>query len=300
MTGAIDQRTGIALRPLSEGANIRTWIGFKHFMYLTEEAILDWFRDRGLGPSVLFRDYGLGLSVVDSSVQLPAVLDLDDTVEAHVTGGPARFTVRLYARRAGRPAVLRGRVTMALIPEPDAPPGVAPPPELAPLLAGRPDPAAGAMAGCGPGELASPGAGAFVHRWRVPYFFCQYSRRIQHSGYVRALEDVVDRFLADRELSIGTMLSSRGWIPVVSRARVSIIADAVLEETLYTVFTVTDVFKRVSFDARVDWYAERDGARVHTATGQILHAYAVARGERAGQLAGLDDATIAALTGGAR
>ena len=26
--------------PAYEGANIRTWIGFKHFMYLVEQAVL--------------------------------------------------------------------------------------------------------------------------------------------------------------------------------------------------------------------------------------------------------------------
>ena len=35
------------LRPRYEGANIRTWIGFKHLMYLAEEAVLEWLRIRG-------------------------------------------------------------------------------------------------------------------------------------------------------------------------------------------------------------------------------------------------------------
>ena len=293
MTAAIDRGAGTALRPLTEGANIRTWIGFKHFMYLTETAVLDWFRDRGTGPSVLFHEHGLGLSVIDSSVQLPAVLDVDDTVDAEVTGGPAEFGVRLFARRAGRPAVLRGRVKVALVPEPDAPAGPASPPELAPLLGLRPDPGPAA----GPADPATAG---FAYSWRVPYHFCQYSRRLQHSGYVRSLEDVVDRFLADRGLSIGTVLSQRGWIPVVSRARVTVLADVNMEETLHTVFTVTEVLRRTSFDARADWYAERDGRLVRTATGRILHAYAIARGHGAGRLAELDDATITALTAGER
>jgi acyl-CoA thioesterase FadM len=300
MTSATDRRAGIALRPFREGANIRTWIGFKHFMYLAEEAVFCWFRDRGIGPSVLFHEYGLGLSVTDSSVQLPAVLDVDDTVEAEVTGGPAQFTVRLYACRPARPAVLRGRVTVALVAEPDAPVAAAPPPELAPLVAGGPGAGSEPVLAGGPEDLAPPGSGAFVQTWRVPYYYCQYSQRLQHSGYVRALEDVVDRFLADRGLSIAAMLSGRGWIPVVSRARVRILADAFMEETLHTVFSVTDVLKRVSFDARADWYAQRGGSLVHTATGRILHAYAIARGEGAGRLAELEDTTIAALTAGGR
>ena len=34
-------------RPSYEGANIRTWVGFKHFMYLVEESVLAWLRGSG-------------------------------------------------------------------------------------------------------------------------------------------------------------------------------------------------------------------------------------------------------------
>ena len=56
--------TALTCRPRYEGANIRTWIGFKHFMYLVEEAVLHWFRERGLGPQRLYHEYGLGLEIV--------------------------------------------------------------------------------------------------------------------------------------------------------------------------------------------------------------------------------------------
>jgi trans-aconitate methyltransferase len=41
--------TSLVMRPRHEGANMRTWIGFKHFLYLAEEAVLHWFRDHGYG-----------------------------------------------------------------------------------------------------------------------------------------------------------------------------------------------------------------------------------------------------------
>src|SRR5690606_15299388 len=77
-------------RPRYEGANIRTWIGFKHFEYLVEEAVLQYFRDRGYGPAVLYHTYGLGLEIVDSSIQLPNALNVDDEVTATVTAAPTQ------------------------------------------------------------------------------------------------------------------------------------------------------------------------------------------------------------------
>ena len=259
-------------------------------------------------PSRLYHEYGLGFTIAESSVQLPAVLDVDDLVDSEVSGGPDRFTVRLRARRPGSPCVLLGRMTVALVRESD-PARSATPPAIAARLAvgdvaelglpGRSDLAVGP--GVRPADVtAPPGSGAFCWTWRVPYFYCQFSGRVQHSGYVRAMEEVVDRFLADRGLSVRTMLEDRGWIPVVSRARVSLLADAVMEETVHTVLTVTDVLKGVSFDARMDCYADRGSRLVHVATGRILHAYAIARGPDAGRLAVLDQAAIDALTLGSR
>src|SRR5688572_27855192 len=43
-TNALTTRT--TLRPSFEGTNIRTWIGFKHLMYLAHEAVIDHLRER--------------------------------------------------------------------------------------------------------------------------------------------------------------------------------------------------------------------------------------------------------------
>jgi acyl-CoA thioesterase FadM len=299
-----DQDTAVALRPRREGANIHTWIGFKQFMLMAEEAVLDWYRRNAIGAARLYLDHGLGLSVVDCSVQLPAVLELDDAVDATVTGGPGDFLVRLRARRPTTPTVLRGRVGVALVREEGAPATAAVPATLAPLVVGdvgaagvsgrqdRPvEPGANAAA-----VLVPPGSPGFLWSWRVPYHYCQFSEHLQYSGYVRALEEVVDLFLADRGLSIRTMLRTRGWIPVVSRARIAVLADVAMEETVHTVLTVTDLVKDVAFDARMDCYVRRGAGLVHTATGRILHAYAIASGPEAGKLATLDGQTVAALT----
>jgi hypothetical protein len=53
------------------------------------------------------------------------------------------------------------------------------------------------------------------------------------------------------------------------------------------------------YDARMDCYVLRDGHLVPTATGTILHGYAVSRGEKAGSLAEFDADTRIALLGAA-
>ncbi|MEU5695824.1 thioesterase [Actinosynnema sp. NPDC020468] len=271
-------------RPRYDGANIRTWVGFRQFLALAEEAVLGWFRERGLGPHRLYHDHGAELSVVDVSARLPAVLEVDDEVraEAEPLGG-GRFRVTLTAERAsGRAVVLVGKVAVALV----GGDGV---PEVARQAAGGYPPA--------PEPLADDSG--FAWTWRARYFHCHFSDRVQHAAYVRALEEVVDRYLADRGRSVGTLLRDRGWIPVVSRVRVRLLADAHMEEDVRTGFAVTDVLKNVVWEGRMDCTVERAGVVVPVATATIQHGYALTRGPGAGTLARLDEATAAALTGGA-
>lgn len=300
--------TVVRANPAYEGANIRTWIGFKHFMYLVEQAVLQWLRDQGAGAKSLFHDHGLGVEIVDCSVQLPAVLEVDDDVVARVTaGGRDRLTVQLSVLRdGGEVTVLRGKVVVALIRE---------------GTAGHHRPAPGALAALEVTDLAEATGGApvrtipegesvasviaadpraFLWSWRAPYFYCHFSDRVQHSGFVRTLEEVVDRFLADRGISVGRMLAERSWIPVVSRARVRLLGAAHMEETVHTVFTVQDILRGVMFDGRMDCYVRRGAELVPVATATILHGYAIAAGPGAGGLAELDDGVIRALTGEVR
>lgn len=303
--------TVLHARPRYEGGNIRTWIGFKHFYYLVEEAVLEWFRDQGYGARALFHQYGLGVEVVDCSMQLPAVLEVDDEVRAEVSAGAdGRLSVRLTVRRDGKQlVVLRGRVTVALVRERDAVEHRPAPAALRGLEVGdladastvdTPDHRALPAGRSAADVLAPEGSTAFLWSWRAPYFYCHFSDRVQHSGFVRALEELVDRFLAARGLSVRRMLTDRQWIPVVSRSRVRLVAAAHMEETVHTVLTVEDVLRRAMYQARMDCYVQRGDRLVQVATASILHGYAISRGPRAGQLAELDDQVIAALTGGTK
>ncbi|SCF12060.1 Acyl-CoA thioesterase FadM [Micromonospora coriariae] len=302
MTTAVENASvTLSARPGFEGANIRTWIGFKHFAYLVERGVLQWFREHGHGPGRLYHEHGVGLSIRDCSLLLPAVLDVDDEARVLTTpGASGRFAVRMNVRRDADVTVCRARVRVALVREVDVPRAASLPAELAGLVgeptAGEP----GAPAGADPAATLRAAGAGFVWPWRVPYFYCQYSQRMQHSGYVRLLEEVVDRYLADRGVSVGRMLRERGWIPVVSRARIEVLGDAHLDEPMWITFTVTDVLKDVTYDARMDCHVRRAGRLVRVATASILHGYAVSRGPEAGRLATLDPDTVTALTGGGR
>ncbi len=282
-------------RPRYEGANIRSWVGFKHFMYLLEEAVLDWFRKNVVGARQLYCDHGLGLEIIDSSVQLPRVLHLDDEVRADVVPvSRGRFNATFYVQRGGREVpVLHGKVTVELVREVD-PPQARP---LAPVSWARlvPEPV-DEIAVADP-SWPGPSSG-WVWSWRAPYFYCHFSDRVQHSGYIRALEEVVDRFLAERGISVAQQLRERAWIPVVSRARVQMLAAAHMEEVVHTTFVVDDILRGTLFDGRMDCYVERAEGVVHTATARILHGYAVSRGPDAGSMAMLDAGVIEALTAG--
>jgi acyl-CoA thioesterase FadM len=143
-------------------------------------------------------------------------------------------------------------------------------------------------------ELAG-GANSYGWRWRIPYFYCHFTERLQMSGYLRVLEEIVDLFLADRGVSIRTLLDDQNWIPVVPRSTISMLDEALMEEDLYTVFTVEDVFKDLTYTARMDCYVLRDGMLTPTATGSITHGYALIENRRDWRLINFDDRLLTAL-----
>ncbi|MEU1969553.1 thioesterase [Micromonospora sediminicola] len=304
-----DTTATIVARPSYEGANIRTWVGFKHFMYLVEGAVLQWLRDQGTSSRQLYLDHGLGVELIDCSVQLPAVLELDDEVHATVTPGHGnRLAVVMTVAREGREVTIcRARVTIALVKERAASAHRPAPAALKHLEVDDLSQAASSKAATltlAPGQSVQSAVAAehpsHLWSWRIPYFYCHFSDRIQHSGVVRALEEVVDRFLHDRGISVATLLNQRSWIPVVSRARVRLIAPAHMEETLHVVFHVTDILRDVMFEGRMTCYVQRGDTLVTVASADILHGYAIAAGPGAGGLAQLDSEVIEALTGARR
>ena len=291
------ERSEVVGRPRFEGSNINTWIGFKHVMYLVEEAVLDHLRKSGVVPRTLYEEQGLGVEIVDSDARIATALHMDDEVRTEVVSGPPAddgslvFRTTSYALRPDGPVrAVTATVRVQVRPPGD---GAANGGGPAPRTDGR---GAVGVSEVDIAELVGE-ANAIVWRWRIPYFYCHFSRHLQHSGYLRLMEEVVDVFLAERGISIRTMLDGQRWIPVVPRAGVRILADALMEEEIYTVFTVEEIFKDITYTARMDCYVRRDGRLVHTATGRITHGYAEVLDRRDWKLVPFDSRTLAALRG---
>ena len=312
-------RTEVTRRPRFEGCNIGAWLGFKHLMYLMEEAVIEHFRELGFGPQRLYQDFQLGLDILDSHIRITHVVSVDDHVRMTITpavdrNGVAIFKVQAFLQDTAVPrdmerAAFSGTVRVGLMS--DAPASREWPAAIAPYVVSRGEDQsrgrhiAAPLGGRGSKDidpdlrarLVPVDANAFVWQWRIPYFYCHHSDRLQHSGYLRMMEEVVDLFLADRGLSIRTMLDKHSWIPFVQNARVELLEDALMEETIYTVFTVTDIYKNLLYSASFDCYVERDGALRHTARGQITHGYAGIRSRSDWGLVPFDEPTVAALSG---
>lgn len=322
MTTSTAQVVTAQSRPRYEGSNINTWIGFKHVMYVIEEAVLDALRQSGRSPQELYESHGLGVDIVDSDARILTALHIDDVTRTEVTeqpedgSGELAFRTVTYVDRVGEngPATVKAvtaKVRLVLRKDADAPET---PADLASITVAeiRRGPAQSQRAGAGDSGATLVGRGvvgpadevakelgqgrnAVVWRWRIPYFYCHFNERIQHSGYLRIMEEVVDLFLAERGISIRTLLAGQRWIPVVPQARVEILREALMEEELYTVFTVETVFKDLTYTAAMDCYVVRDGELLHTATGRITHGYAVTLDRHNWQVVPFDAKTIAAL-----
>ncbi|MFJ7205950.1 hypothetical protein ACIQWR_20735 [Streptomyces sp. NPDC098789] len=320
VTALLENPTTARLRPLFEGNNISFAIGFKHINYVAEAAVLDHFRSAGLPVGDLYRRFGLGFDVVDIHSRLAALLAVDDEVEAVVTpvtkaaDDRLRFKVELYVEREGKRVKCAGsKVAVALRVDDHIKADEAWPEGIERFTAARlgtgerraidaaPLPYGGFTAGRGTdtdpvlAELIGD-TNAFGWRWRMPYFYCHFNERVQMSGFLRIMEEVEDLFLADRGLPIKKVLDTRGWIPVVTQSRIEILDETVMEEELYTVYTVESIFKTLLYSTRMDCYVLRDGALVKTATGTITHGYLHESAPNQWEMAEFDASTVTALS----
>jgi acyl-CoA thioesterase FadM len=312
----------VLLTPRYEGTNICTWIGFKHVNYLVEEAVLAHFRSAGVSARHLYEEYGVGLDLVELDTRVLTALHADDPARVTVRpvdgdgGGALRFRVGIEVeqqdgatiRAASSKVAVRLRRADDATDAPPVPGGLAGH-VVDSLGAGEPvdvavPPPGGTRLADGRGGSDDPvlapllaDRNAFGWKWRIPYFYCHFSERLQLSGYLRQLEEVVDLFLADRGISIRDMLTDRQWIPVVPHSAITILGEALMEEDLYTVYTVDEVFKDFTYRSTMDCYVLRDGALRRMATGTITHGYARIRNRRDWSLVDFDDRVHRALAG---
>lgn len=318
------------VRPRYEGSNICTWIGFKHVNYLVEEAVLDHFRQSGLPARGLYEEHGLGLDIVGLDTRILHAFHMDDLATATVTpntreaDGTIGLKVVVEVERNGETLkAVTSKVRVALRidgylqaadPAPEAlarfaverlgghaETDVAPSAAVVEAARGivhdpstivrSDDPADPLLA------ALTEDANAYAWKWRIPYPYCHFTERLQMSGYLRLMEEAKDLFVADRGISIKSLLDDRRWIPVVPHSSITLTDEALMEEVLYTVFTVEDVFKDFVYTSRMDTYVVRDGRPVLTSTGRITHGYAVIENRRDWKLVSLDQRVLDAVNG---
>lgn len=294
----------VILQPWYESAGVGAWAGLSQLTALSEEAVASRFRERDQAPAALYRDYGLRLSVLDASVLFKSPLGTGDEVSAEVAGiGPRYWDVRLWTWRGhARQDVLRGRLTVGLVR--DRPARAEVPPDLAPLvvedLAGLGTSVGSHDVGHEQQALAAAAAagtlGGFHRAWRVAHPACHRSGRMSFAAYARALESLTEDYLTDRGLRVSRLLADRGWVPGYARARIRLLGDAALDETLHARYSVARLVGRGLLDGRVECYVQRGARFVPTATAILLHGFLLADGPDAGQVAELDASTAAALT----
>ncbi|EFL25817.1 conserved hypothetical protein [Streptomyces himastatinicus ATCC 53653] len=304
--------TTVRLRPRYEGSNICTWIGFKHVNYLIEEAVLVHFARCGAPARRLYEEHGLGLDIVALDSRILHAFHMDDDAEAEVvprtSDGDTALTFRVTLRVVRDGSVLKAvtatvRVSLradSYLTGPAEPPGEFGRFTVDRLGEGAPaEPSPAVPDGDEDAVLAAltEGRNAHAWKWNITYPYCHFTERLQMSGYLRLMEEAKDRFVKSRGISIKTLLDDRRWIPVVPRSWIRVTDEALMEEDLYTVYTVEEIFKDLTYTARMDCYAVRDGALTLTATGGIVHGYALIENRRDWHLVPFDQRVLDALSG---
>ncbi|MEM8610944.1 MAG: hypothetical protein AAGF93_02920 [Cyanobacteria bacterium P01_H01_bin.105] len=331
-TLASDSKYYFQQSPKFEGANIIDGIGFKHVTYMAEEAILQYFKAKELGIGMLYKTYGLGFEVVGSSIRIPKLVRLDDSVRIQLKPILASdsleqaFSIEmlvnsevavsstlkvLFRRVRDVPAAtdLPEALKAYVVSDIDRYPLNKSQDSLAMIASkqsnniGSRDSSSLSREVTGVEDaiiqtIAPKEENNFAWKWHIPYFYCHYSKWMQHSGYLRLIEEVVDLFLKARGISIWSMLESHAWIPFVSQAEVELWQDAFMEETIYTVYTVEKVVKDFLYTSRVDFYVVRGDKPIQTARGRITHGYArLSDNPEVFELARFDQKVLNALHG---
>jgi acyl-CoA thioesterase FadM len=306
-------------RPRFEGNNIMTWIGFKHVMYMAEEAVLEHFRRIGFVPRTLFEEYGLLVELVGSNARILHAFHIDDIVQSEVLpqtkpgDTELSYKVQLFVDRDGKKikaylgnvgVILRRDDTLGFSPCEKRHPQLGPfvTDRIARHLKAHHAPINAETSALDhngvrvpPGLLGSNKP--IILKVRIPYPYCHGNQRLRMSGYLRYMEAAEDHLLMDRGISIRHMLEAKCWIPVVPTVKMQIYSEAYMEETLYIVYALDEFVKDITYTCSMNCYAQRNDRLVHTAAGMIVHGYARIENRRHWTLVNLDEETMAALKG---
>ncbi len=313
-TDALEQTTTHTLQPRLEGLHVGDMIGFKHIMYLAEDAVVRHFRGFGLGVGRLSRDWNVGMKFVSSHGRIASAVRIDDDVSVQVTpkgissDGTIHLAVAEYVVRDGKQErAYSGKVAVRLQQVTISKASGVLPAELRPLLWRSAESAspgatvstdgAGPEATDGRDGVLAPGANGFVMCFRNPYFYCGNNYDLQMSGYLRYMESAAELFLEERGISVHRMLDTKQWIPFVSKTGVDIHCDVHMEEEVTCAFIVQDIFRDLMYTAVVKFYVQRGGQRVNVATGHVTHGYCEVEGHSGWKMVPFDEEALAAIRG---
>jgi acyl-CoA thioesterase FadM len=270
-SGGQSRATSIALRPRHDHAGPCMRVRASGLASLAEEALANWFRVRGLSPSVLYHRYGLEHTVVDVSSLFEGAVRPDDEVLATAEPiGVRYFSVRLAVLGAEPERVpLRSRLTVLLVRRPGS--FESPPEELAGMLV---DGLGGGEGAAAPRLDAAAERSAWRHSGRLPMEACQHAGSVRHSALAQAFATSVEALAEERGLSAKRLLSERGLVSVMPRMRVRLLAPAFAGEVVHELCEVRQLVGETLFDCRFQAHVERRGGRVAVALGSLLHGYA--------------------------
>lgn len=260
----------------SEGNNVMSWIGFKHIMYLAQQAVLAHFRAAGLGFRKLFEEHGLLLEIVANQGRILHALKLDEEIEIAVKpsfteAAGLRFEIAMFVQRGDkRIKTYSGKIGVVLVadralgmPVLETDYGA-----LAPYVAKK------ALPTEYEGGAVDPAAKRLDWSVRIPYFYCHGNERLKMSGYLRFMEEADERFCEQQNIGVSDLLQERRWIPAVPNAKVQILDAAYMGETLHVEYAIKDVIKTLLYTCTMNAFVERHGTRIRVATGEIVHGYA--------------------------
>lgn len=284
-----------------EGANIRTWIGFKHFEYVVSDAIAEMLASRGFSSRTLALS-GVRAHVVGSKASLGNVIECGDDLTVildseRVVDGDHLAIDAVIVNDTAENRALKGTyiVKVGSFVEDGLVASVTPADVLGSFATGELKKSARPR----PGSLVNGvdvADDVFSVNWTIPYYYCDSSRYLAYRGHVRAIESVVDDYLTHVGLFIPDILRSRAWIPVVSRYSFDVVRDVDMGTVVTTRFRVDEVLGDLVFNGSWSITAHIDGAEQIVASGVIQHGYAFSRGPLAGSMARMDSKTIADIT----
>lgn len=299
---ALLQKSEHKRRAHSEGNNVMSWLGFKHVMYMAEEAVLDHFRDAGMSYQTLMEEMGLTISVVQSEGRILHAVKLDDEVSICLTPKISensqilQFDVAMFFERAHKEVkafsgkigvVLRVDDSFTFSRELD------PPAQLAAITVERFSDAKHGK------SVSALTASRGVLNWcfTVPYFYCHANRRLKMSGYLRLMEEADARFCEQQGIGVDKLLREKRWIPAVPNAKMRILEDVEMNEEINIEYSVIDVIKERIYKSQfIVRRADGQSNRI-VAIGDISHAYAEITSRRDWSMVRFDHDVLKALDG---